>query len=32
MKIVVEEDGLCNALYSIERYLKEALNTKDEKF
>ena len=30
MKIVIEEDGLYNALNSIEDYLKKALNTKDK--
>lgn len=30
MKIVIEEDGLYNALNSIEDYLEEALNTKDK--
>ena len=30
MRIIIEENGLCNALDSIEYYLKEALNAKDK--
>lgn len=30
MKIVVEEDGLYNALNSIEDYLRKALDTKNK--